>query len=56
MTSRTTSKDLMERKVLVLGDFGTVVLDEADRMLDMGFIADMKMIMAKMLILLGMQQ
>jgi len=41
-------KDLMERKVLVLSDFGTVVLDEADRMLDMGFIADMKMIMAKM--------
>lgn len=41
-------KDLMERKVLILSDFGTVVLDEADRMLDMGFIADMKMIMGKM--------
>lgn len=41
-------KDLMDRKVLVLSDFGTVVLDEADRMLDMGFIADMKMIMGKM--------
>jgi superfamily II DNA/RNA helicase len=31
-------KDLMERKALVLSDFKTVVLDEADRMLDMRFI------------------
>src|SRR3989344_4111149 len=29
-------KDLMERKALDLSGFGTVVLDEADRMLDMG--------------------
>ena len=41
-------KDLMDRKMLNLGTFQTVVLDEADRMLDMGFIADMRMMMAKM--------
>lgn len=41
-------KDLMERKALTLSDFGTVVLDEADRMLDMGFINDMKFIMSHM--------
>ena len=41
-------KDLIERKVLNLGNFKTVVLDEADRMLDMGFINDMKFMMALM--------
>ncbi|MDB5264823.1 MAG: putative box helicase domain protein [Parcubacteria group bacterium] len=41
-------KDLMERRELDLSGFGTVVLDEADRMLDMGFIADMRFILAKM--------
>ncbi len=41
-------KDLMERKSLNLSGFGTVVLDEADRMLDMGFIEDMRAIMSKM--------
>ncbi len=41
-------KDLIERKALYLGDFRTVVLDEADRMLDMGFIHDMKSIMGLM--------
>ena len=41
-------KDLMERKALDLSGFGTVVLDEADRMLDMGFIDDMRFILAKM--------
>lgn len=41
-------KDLMERRELNLANFGTVVLDEADRMLDMGFIDDMRFIMAKM--------
>ena len=41
-------KDLMERKALNLSGFGTVVLDEADRMLDMGFIDDMRMILGKM--------
>ncbi len=41
-------KDLIERKVLNLSYFKTVVLDEADRMLDMGFINDMKFMMAMM--------
>jgi superfamily II DNA/RNA helicase len=41
-------KDLIERKVLNLSYFKTVVLDEADRMLDMGFINDMKFMMAQM--------
>lgn len=41
-------KDLMERKSLSLADINTVVLDEADRMLDMGFIADMRFLMSKM--------
>lgn len=41
-------KDLIERKVLNLSFFKTVVLDEADRMLDMGFINDMKFMMAMM--------
>lgn len=39
-------KDLLERRALNLSDFGTAVLDEADRMLDMGFIADMRRILA----------
>ena len=41
-------KDLMERRELDLTHFGTLVLDEADRMLDMGFIDDMRFIMSKM--------
>ncbi len=41
-------KDLMERRALDLSGFGSVVLDEADRMLDMGFIDDMRLILAKM--------
>lgn len=41
-------KDLMERRVLDLSRFDTVVLDEADRMLDMGFIQDMKFILSHM--------
>ena len=41
-------KDLMERRALNLSNFGTVVLDEADRMLDMGFIDDMRSILGKM--------
>jgi len=41
-------KDLMERRALDLTNFGTAVLDEADRMLDMGFIDDMRMILSKM--------
>ena len=41
-------KDLVNRKFIDLSKYGTIVLDEADRMLDMGFINDMKFIMAKM--------
>ena len=41
-------KDLMERKVLDLSPFRTVVLDEADRMLDMGFREDMRFILSHM--------
>jgi ATP-dependent RNA helicase RhlE len=41
-------KDLIERRALNLATFKSVVLDEADRMLDMGFINDMKYMMAKM--------
>mgnify|MGYP000883547870 CR=1 FL=1 len=41
-------KDLIERKVLKLEWFQTIVLDEADRMLDMGFIGDMKFLVAGM--------
>ena len=41
-------KDLINRSFIKPGQFNTIVLDEADRMLDMGFIADMKFIMAKM--------
>jgi superfamily II DNA/RNA helicase len=40
-------KDMEERGVLVLEDFTTVVLDEADRMLDMGFIHDMRAMLGK---------
>lgn len=35
-------KDLFEQKKLNLDDVRTVILDEADRMLDMGFIDDVK--------------
>ncbi len=41
-------KDLIERHALNLSIFKTAVLDEADRMLDMGFIRDMRFMMAKM--------
>jgi superfamily II DNA/RNA helicase len=41
-------KDFIERGELNLSTFGTVVLDEADRMLDMGFIGDMREILALM--------
>ncbi len=39
-------KDLLERRALTLGDFRTAVLDEADRMLDMGFVNDMRKILS----------
>src|SRR3989338_1235987 len=41
-------KDLIEQKYLNLSVFKTVVLDEADRMLDMGFINDVKFMMSRM--------
>ncbi|KKQ81006.1 MAG: ATP-dependent RNA helicase RhlE, partial [Candidatus Moranbacteria bacterium GW2011_GWD2_38_7] len=39
-------KDLIQRKNLNLASFGNVVLDEADRMLDMGFIPDVKYLLS----------
>ena len=41
-------KDLINRKMIFLSEFNTVVLDEADRMLDMGFINEMRFVMAGM--------
>ena len=41
-------KDLMNRGKIDLSRFKTIVLDEADRMLDMGFINDMRFVMEKM--------
>lgn len=39
-------KDLISRKVLNLSNFNNVILDEADRMLDMGFINDIKLLLS----------
>ena len=39
--------DLIKRDALKLGGVNTVVLDEADRMLDMGFIKDVRDILSK---------
>lgn len=39
-------KDLVERGVLDLSNFGNVVLDEVDRMLDMGFIKDITFLLS----------
>lgn len=41
-------KDLIERGFIKPATFRTIVLDEADRMLDMGFINDMRFIMQLM--------
>jgi len=41
-------KDLISRNCLHLSNFQTVVLDEADRMLDMGFINDVRFLMSAM--------
>lgn len=39
-------KDLISQKKLILSQFNNVVLDEADRMLDMGFINDVKLLLS----------
>ena len=41
-------KDLMQRHVLQLKNMTTLVLDEADRMLDMGFLPDIRQIVGEM--------
>jgi ATP-dependent RNA helicase RhlE len=41
-------KDHIERKSLVLTNFNIVVLDEVDRMLDMGFLPDVNFILQKL--------
>ncbi|MFH1780937.1 MAG: DEAD/DEAH box helicase [Candidatus Nealsonbacteria bacterium] len=41
-------KDLIQRRFINLSAFATIVLDEADRMLDMGFVADMRFLMSLM--------
>lgn len=41
-------KDLIQQKRLILNDFSAVVLDEADRMLDMGFIHDVRFIVEQL--------
>ncbi len=41
-------KELVVRRNIRLADFRTIVLDEADRMLDMGFINDMRFLMTNM--------
>jgi ATP-dependent RNA helicase RhlE len=38
--------DLLNRRALPLGNIGTLVLDEADHMFDMGFLPDVRKIMA----------
>lgn len=41
-------KDLIERRSIHLAQFSTLVLDEADRMLDMGFINDIRYVVKGM--------
>jgi len=41
-------RDLIGRQIINLSRFNNIVLDEADRMLDMGFINDTRFIMSKM--------
>jgi superfamily II DNA/RNA helicase len=41
-------RDLVDRKVVILSVFQNVVLDEADRMLDMGFLPDVKFLLGQL--------
>lgn len=41
-------KDLINRRLLNLNQFKTIVLDEVDRMVDIGFINDIKFIISKL--------
>ena len=41
-------KDLTERRVLELNRFNNIVLDEVDRMLDMGFLPDISFLLSKL--------
>ena len=41
-------KDLIERGCVKMANFQTIVLDEADRMLDMGFVDDMRFLISAM--------
>jgi ATP-dependent RNA helicase RhlE len=41
-------KDHLERRSLSLSDFNIVILDEVDRMLDMGFVNDVRSILGKL--------
>ena len=41
-------KDLIERKLINLGSVSIVILDEADRMLDMGFAPSVNMILSRL--------
>ncbi len=41
-------KDLAKRRVLNFSKFNTIVLDEVDRMLDMGFVSDIKEIIEQL--------
>lgn len=41
-------KDLENRGVLRFSDYGSIVLDEVDRMLDMGFMPDVKYIVSRL--------
>ena len=41
-------KDLIKRKMIRLAEFKTIVLDESDRMLDMGFVGDMRFVVSLM--------
>ena len=41
-------KDLENRRILHFSDFSSIVLDEVDRMLDMGFMPDVKYIISRL--------